>query len=452
MRNTTLNRRLQSSASTRSNIPNRGDAVHIILLLMFFLFVDTAVCFSAPPIYVSIVLHIEQYPDYVHNPALFLNKRSEILYLAHMLHDNGIKLDFQSDWNFLEAVALYDSGDGTYGLNIVKYMHDSLGFEIDPHAHQTTHNYADVAHCIEDLGVVPTNVAGGFVVSPPETSEFEEFFAPIESDSFPGYFWQAEIVWGGSNYDHIGDSLLWASGVWRPVSSENFFVHSDTAPVINVGNYRPEWCGLYDLLEKGDMGLLDTTKMFTVAIFIPQDRLTHEQTDALEDTIRELAELVATGRIIFATIQEIVDIWRTEYDSVPNIYKFIEVGITDDYSSGQPSEILMRAFPNPFNSSVAITVSGGRSLASQTLTNIKVYDIRGNVVYAPSSVPSSSGHLLPEGEGQILPSPTGRGTEGEGIKSTFIWRPDKSIASGLYLIRATTQDGQTITKRIVYLK
>ncbi|MCD6417727.1 hypothetical protein J7M00_02975, partial [bacterium] len=83
------------------------------------------------------------------------------------------------------------------------------------------------------------------------------------------------------------------------------------------------------------------------------------------------------------------------------------------------------------------------------------YDLRGNVVYAPSSVPSSSGHLLPEGEGQILPSPTGRGTEGEGIKSTFIWQPDKSIPSGIYLIRATIpqqKKAAVCTRRIVYLK
>ncbi|MCD6214027.1 MAG: hypothetical protein J7J46_03510, partial [Candidatus Desulfofervidus sp.] len=49
-----------------------------------------------------------------------------------------------------------------------------------------------------------------------------------------------------------------------------------------------------------------------------------------------------------------------------------------------PEQFEINVFPNPFNSSVAITVSGGRGLASQTLTNIKVYDIMGNVVYAPS--------------------------------------------------------------------
>ena len=107
-------------------------------------------------------------------------------------------------------------------------------------------------------------------------------------------------------------------------------------------------------------------------------------------------------------------------------------------------------FPNPFNSSVVITVET-QNLAS--LPTIAIYDLRGNVVYAPS-IPRS---LSPRGErddatvwdGSESPSPWG---EGFRMRGKYIWQPDKSIASGIYLVRATTEDGQTITKRIVYLK
>jgi len=409
--------------------------VRVVCCALALVTLETEVGFAAsPPIYVSIVVHIEENPDYASNPAIFWNKRNEILYLANMLHEHGIKLNFQSDWNFLKATALYDTGDGTtYGLDIVRYMHDSLDFEIDPHAHQTSHNYADVAHYIEDLGLLPTNVAGGFIVAPPEDSELEEFFTPIESDSFPGYFWEAEIVWGGSHAGHGDDSLLWASGLWKPLNSEHFFIHSDAGPVINVGNYCPEWRGLYDLLEQGSMGLLDTTKMFTVGIILPQHRLTYEQIDAFEDTICEFEDSIGTGRIIFATLQEIVDIWRTEYDSIPNIYRFIETTIRD-FHSAQPVEITMRAFPNPFNSSCAISAPAG--------AEIEIYDLRGKVV-GVGLVPALDDMPANSERATTRVAPANR---------TFIWAPDASLPSGIYFVRARAQDGREMEKRVVLVR
>jgi len=109
-----------------------------------------------------------------------------------------------------------------------------------------------------------------------------------------------------------------------------------------------------------------------------------------------------------------------------------------------PEQFEINVFPNPFNSSCAITVSGGKGLASQTLTNIKVYDLRGNLIATPCSADRSAS-LVPLDKGD-------RGDASASAQGVIIWQPDKSIASGIYLVRATTQDGQTITKRIVYVK
>ncbi|MCD6418829.1 hypothetical protein J7M00_08625, partial [bacterium] len=107
-------------------------------------------------------------------------------------------------------------------------------------------------------------------------------------------------------------------------------------------------------------------------------------------------------------------------------------------------------FPNPFNSAVSISAPAGAEIA--------IYDLRGNVVYAPS-IPRS---LSPQGErddalvgagseGQS-PSPS---REGFRMRGSFIWQPDESIPSGIYLVRATIpQQNKSVvcTKRIVYLK
>ena len=106
-----------------------------------------------------------------------------------------------------------------------------------------------------------------------------------------------------------------------------------------------------------------------------------------------------------------------------------------------PNNLNISAYPNPFNSSVKITISYSADIAENSALKemtIMVCDIRGNIVYTNCmrGLPTSTNNRHRE------MSPTSR---------TFIWRPDKSISSGIYLVRASI-DGQIITKRIVYIK
>ncbi len=38
------------------------------------------------------------------------------------------------------------------------------------------------------------------------------------------------------------------------------------------------------------------------------------------------------------------------------------------------------------------------------------------------------------------------------IPCTFIWTPDQSIASGIYLVKARTEDGGTAEQKVVYVR
>ncbi len=98
-------------------------------------------------------------------------------------------------------------------------------------------------------------------------------------------------------------------------------------------------------------------------------------------------------------------------------------------------------YPNPFNSACVITAPKGAT--------VEIYDISGNVVYKISSILRS---LSPRGEKNNYPHPSGEDTPKGTGEGQFIWQPDKTIPSGVYLVRATTEDGQTITKRIVYYR
>ena len=97
-----------------------------------------------------------------------------------------------------------------------------------------------------------------------------------------------------------------------------------------------------------------------------------------------------------------------------------------------PEHFAISAYPNPFNSAITISLSGGvgASDARSGQVGIEIYDISGRLV---ADLPVTNC-----GEPQFVPTPR-------------IWRPDKSLGSGVYLIRARFGDCES-TKRIVYLK
>ncbi len=126
-----------------------------------------------------------------------------------------------------------------------------------------------------------------------------------------------------------------------------------------------------------------------------------------------------------------------------------------------PEDFTINAYPNPFNSAVTIFVSGEATSPLQ----IEIFDINGrliDVIARPkaAAIPSNQGDCF---VGQS-PSQTGSSTRNDG--TNFIWQPDASLGSGVYLVRArfgpSTSSGQrssqrpdsneSISKRIIYLK
>ena len=87
----------------------------------------------------------------------------------------------------------------------------------------------------------------------------------------------------------------------------------------------------------------------------------------------------------------------------------------------QPTTYSLTAYPNPFNSSCMITAPSG--------AKIEIYDLQGRLI---------SKGIQPFAESQ-----------GE---RTFIWQPDKTIQSGVYIIKATMENGRQKVKRVVLIK
>jgi hypothetical protein len=278
---------------------------------------------TTPDILVSIVMHNEEppgYPNFVQNPTIFWQHRIAVVQFAGMLHDHGVMFNYQSDWNFLKAIGLYDTGTpSTNGKNLLRYLREDLGFEVDPHAHETQYNYADVAYLIQAAGVPPSHTVGGMIVSPPESSILEQFWQPITGDIFPSYSWQAEILWGGGTSLHQNEQPLWTSGVWHPKDRFHFLEHDSAAPLPNVGNYGSNWVNLDRLLTMRSAGQL-RNRIHTCTIMAGQkDLLISGFMATFQST---LESHIAGGGCRWVGLAEVIDIWQTEYASVPSLLSY----------------------------------------------------------------------------------------------------------------------------------
>jgi len=108
-----------------------------------------------------------------------------------------------------------------------------------------------------------------------------------------------------------------------------------------------------------------------------------------------------------------------------------------------PGDFELRTYPNPFNSSVAISLSVIPGLIRNP--EIEIFDVNGRRV----SVISSEG-LQPDEKSPTYPqevSPFGRNDSGREV----IWTPAPALGSGVYLVRVKI-GSNVVSKRIVYLK
>jgi uncharacterized delta-60 repeat protein len=124
----------------------------------------------------------------------------------------------------------------------------------------------------------------------------------------------------------------------------------------------------------------------------------------------------------------------------------------------KPTSFELTVSPNPFNSSCAIMVNVEQSRLHRDCATVEIFDIQGRLVW---NKPSDSDYigatsLIKGGKPDEVPLNKGDVAKRQGVSASaqevIIWQPDETISSGVYLVRATTDDGQQMTKRVVYLK
>ncbi len=282
-------------------------------------------------IYVAIVMHSEdphhkEYPDFRRDQSAYKEYREGLLRFAQMLHSYNLTFDFQPDWNFLEGARKWEDPElmsSTKNMNIIKYLQEELGVEIDPHSHENEgYNYADVAYLIQLLGATPSTVVGGHIYDPqsPAYQNWPRFEEALEGSKYPEARWKANILWGESSLHHVDDPIV--SGVWKPKNPYNFFEHDEKGKLVTIGGYKRNLQGVKELVSKYLNGQIDKGKIYTATVFVGHSSMVREESRKRFEIsiINELKELEREGLICITTLEKIAETWREKYMEKPNIY------------------------------------------------------------------------------------------------------------------------------------
>jgi hypothetical protein len=277
----------------------------------------------SPPLYLFFSIHNEEdwdgkkptgEPDYNDNEAILLHYTNAMRELGKMLQKHGMKMNFGSDWTFIEGVQKYDP---TFFQDLAE-----MGHEIDAHAHETHVPYLDVKNMLRECGVEPTSVASGGL-----EENVEKHF-----EYFDSVYPEFTIIFGlGVKYHHTGGEEM-AGWVWRP-SMENWLVHDPDGKYIyisrglkepgghaNVSTVKRALENLYpDRLNvmrigatvrqfKADPGTKGIPKEWTA----PRGSGSNwrDVLENLDASLTELDKYKDEGRIVYASLTEIARIFE----------------------------------------------------------------------------------------------------------------------------------------------
>lgn len=258
----------------------------------------------------------------------FAANRVAVLQAAQVVWDKRATWNFQTEYEFLLRISEWETDqerERTQGLNLVHFLNTFAPghIQVDAHSHeQRGYNYADIAYLLERMQVPPNGIVGGFIVNPTRSETWTRLREPLRGRRYPTYTWQATTLWGGGSVNHTDDSNV--SGIWRPKASNEFEVDDPNQALLAVGNYPGtgtdiDATPIQYLLDELRANRLQPGRMYTATIMIEQCELDNDPTllPKIGLLIDRFQPDVQRGDLVWATLTEMVRVWREDYESQP---------------------------------------------------------------------------------------------------------------------------------------
>ncbi len=305
---------------------------------------------------------------------IYTQSRAALVQYATLTKAKGAKQNWGSDHIALRAIAKYDTGTtiaNTNAKNLCRWMSEDMGVECDPHSHETTYGYGDVAYFMNQLGVTPSGNISGFLFGQLQNgNNWEDYEDGIQGDSFPAYTWRPNVLWGGGSPNHVDDLNYY--GCYKPKSMAEVNVHDATKQLTLVGTgctikmddtstIAYNMNVIHRLIDAVDNGTLPANGIYTQEIMCNEGKMRQPYFIPLvTEMIDSVNVLVADGKLEWAHLSEIFSYWKTTYDSVPFVvdcdYNTV-IGLPTGIQEFTVDGLQFTVYPNPTSGDLNISVS-----------------------------------------------------------------------------------------------
>ena len=305
---------------------------YVAAIADFTCLVTPALSACRPPIYTVVFTHIED------NTPLgtlgtttartnYLLWRDRVIQMAQLARRYNMTWVLQPDWKFLEAARLYEDTAtmaSTGGLNLLRYVRDTLGTVIDAHSHENGgYNYTDVAYLLDRLGVGGNTVIGGHIWDPtlPQFAHWERFRVAVAGQRYASFSWRGDILMGSGTPNHTNDPIV--SGVWRPQDPNNYFVDSPSGNIAAVGAYKGDIGGITTLQGLYASGRVPNTCMLTNTVHVNPASIssTAGLNSVEQDILVPLKALRDSGQVEITDFTNLVATWKSRFASKGCLYQ-----------------------------------------------------------------------------------------------------------------------------------
>ena len=296
------------------------------ILLCFFLLLRVIGGNAQPHIYFNFVSHNEETGQWNGSPFYAAN-RAKLILLTNYFQSQGITWNMQSDWVYLTNVLTKETPALmalTNNKNILRWMSEDKGVEMDPHAHESQYIYPDVVKLMDSIGLPESKIIGGTIYNDSNgVNIWTNLVNGQNGIMFPSKFWKPDYMMGGGTPNHVADLKYY--GMWNPQSPMAYLTNDTSVHLTHIGvgcsmkirdttTVAPFVASLRQYVENIQTGHYPPNGFYMQTIFFEQADL---NTVAFYNKVIEIADsvnaIMNSTNASWKTFKQATTIWETTY-------------------------------------------------------------------------------------------------------------------------------------------